>query len=130
MNTYQRRFHSICLKHPKFGVAKILNPSELNMWLTWNCSRIKLKGRCDQILPTNSMNNNYPDFNSKLRKSNHLNEEYDNFQKPSKSATTDEQAIKSLRLKAKPTTGLENYNYLQSTWEQENMTTFCDFLQW
>ena len=130
MITYQRQFHSICLKHPYFGVAKILNPSELNMWLTWNCSRIKLKGRCDQILPTNSMNNNYHDFNSKLRKSNHLNEEYDNFQKPSKSATTDEQAIKSLGLKAKPTTGLENYNYLQSIWEQENMTTFCDFLQW
>ena len=26
--------------------------------------------------------------------------------------------------------GLETYNYLKSIWEQEQMSTFWDFLQW
>ena len=38
--------------------------------------------------------------------------------------------MKKLGLKTKPTTGLENYNYLKSIWEQEKMTIFRDFLRW
>ena len=38
--------------------------------------------------------------------------------------------MKKLGLKTKRTTGLENYNYLKSIWEQEKMTTFRDFLRW
>ena len=43
---------------------------------------------------------------------------------------TEEQALKKLGLKTKPLTGLENYNYLKTIFEQEQMSTFRDFLQW
>ena len=43
---------------------------------------------------------------------------------------TEEQGLKKLDLKTKPPTGLENYNYLKSIWEQEKTTTFRNFLRW
>ena len=43
---------------------------------------------------------------------------------------TEEQGLKKLDLKTQPPTGLENYNYLKSIWEQEKTTTFRNFLRW
>ena len=72
----------------------------------------------------------YDDFYSKLKNSNPLDKEFDDYQKLLKTGITEEQALKKLGLKTKPATGLENYNYLKSIWEQEKMTTFRDFLRW
>ena len=72
----------------------------------------------------------YDDFYSKLKNSNPLDKEYDDFQKLLKIGITEEQALKKLGLKTKLPTGLENYNYLKSIWEQEKMTTFRNFLRW
>ena len=72
----------------------------------------------------------YDDFHSKLKNSNSLDKECDNFQMLLNTGLTEEQALKKLRLKTKPLTGLENYNYLKCIWEQEQMSTYRDFLQW
>ena len=72
----------------------------------------------------------YDDFYSKLKNSNPLDKEFDDYQKLLNTGITEEQALKKLGLKTKPATGLENYNYLKSIWEQEKMTTFRDFLRW
>ena len=72
----------------------------------------------------------YDDFYSKLKNSNPLYKEADDYQKLFNTGITDEQTLKKLGLKNKPPTGLENYNYLKYIWKQEKMTTFRDFLQW
>ena len=72
----------------------------------------------------------YDDFYGKLKNSNPLDKEYDDFQKLLNTGITEEQALKKLGLKIKLPTGLENYNYLKSIWEQEKMTTFRDFPRW
>ena len=71
----------------------------------------------------------YDDFYSKLKNSNPLDKEFDDYQKLLNTGITEEQALKKLGLKTKPATGLENYNYLKSIWEQEKMKTFRDFLR-
>ena len=76
--------------------------------------------RDEQRLPS------YDDFYSKLKNSNPL-DKYDDFQKLPNTGLTEEQALKNLGLKTKPPTGLENYNYLKSIWEQEKMTSVRDF---
>ena len=55
---------------------------------------------------------------------------YDDFQKLLNTGLNDEQALKKLEFSTIPPTGLENYNYLKSIWEQETMTTIRGFLQW
>ena len=72
----------------------------------------------------------YDDFYGKLKNSNPLDKKHDDFQKLLNTGITEEQALKKIGLKTKPPTGLENYNYLKSIWEQEKMTTFRDFLRW
>ena len=72
----------------------------------------------------------YDDFYSKLKNSNPLDKEFDDYQKLLNTGITEEQGLKKLGLKTKPATGLENSNYLKSIWEQEKMTTFRDFLRW
>ena len=72
----------------------------------------------------------YDDFCSTLKNSNPLDKEYDVFQKLLKTGLTEEQALKKLGLETKQLTGLENYSYLKSIWEQEQMSTFRDFLRW
>ena len=70
------------------------------------------------------------DFYSKLKNSNPLDKEYDYFQKFHNTRLTEEKALKKHGLKTKTPTRLENYNYLNSIWEQEKKTTIRDFLQW
>ena len=101
---------------------KVYKASELKGYFSyvWSDTPNKL----DEQLPS------YDDFYSKLKNSNPLDKEFDDYQKLLNTGITEEQALKKLGLKTKPATGLENYNYLKSIWEQEIMTTFRDFLQW
>ena len=69
----------------------------------------------------------YDDFYSKLKISNPLDKELDDYEKLLNTGITEEQALKKLGLKTKPPTGMENYNYLKSIWEQQKMTSFRDF---
>ena len=42
---------------------------------------------------------------------------------------TAEQAVVKLKLSKPPSTGIENYHYLQQIWKQEQMSSFKDFLR-
>ena len=72
----------------------------------------------------------YDSFFSILRNSNHLEENYNVFQHFVNSGLTTEQAVAKLRKDRKPPTGAENYSYLQSVWENNNMQYFSVFLKW
>ena len=69
-------------------------------------------------------------FFSILRNINPLEEGYNNFEKLVNSGLTTEQAVAKLRMHRIPPTGAENYSYLQSVWENNNMQYFSDFLKW
>ena len=43
---------------------------------------------------------------------------------------TSKEALSKLKLEEPPATGQENYQYLASVWQQENISTFKDFLRW
>ena len=47
-----------------------------------------------------------------------------------KSGLDEQQALKKLQIKTIPPSGLDNYNYLQETWEKNGMTVFKGFLKW
>ena len=47
-----------------------------------------------------------------------------------KSGFSTEQAVVKLKLSKPPPTGIENYQYLQQMWKQEQMNSFNDFLRW
>ena len=69
-------------------------------------------------------------FYSKLRSCNLLEAEHADYVNLLKSELTTEQAVIKLKLSKSPPTGIENYQYLQQTWKQEQMSSFTDFLQW
>ena len=71
----------------------------------------------------------YDSFFSLLRKSNPLEKDYTDFQNLINSGFTTEQAVVKLRLDRIPPTGAENYSYLESVWENNNMQYFSDFLK-
>ena len=72
----------------------------------------------------------YDSFFSVLRKSNPLEKDYNDSQNLVNSGLTTEQAVVNLRMDRIPQTGAENYSYLQSVWENNNMQNFSDFLKW
>ena len=72
----------------------------------------------------------YDAFYSKLRSCNPLEAEYTDYVNLLKSGLTTEQAVVKLKLSKPPPTGIENYQYLQQIWKQEQMSTFKDFLRW
>ena len=72
----------------------------------------------------------YDTFFSILRNSNPLAKDYNDFQNLVKPCLTAEQAVAKLRKDRIPPTGVENYSYLQSVWEKNNMQNFSDFLKW
>ena len=47
-----------------------------------------------------------------------------------KSGWITEQAVIKLKLSKPPPTGIENYQYLQQIWKQEQISSFKDFLRW
>ena len=52
----------------------------------------------------------YDDFYNKLKSSNPLDKEFDDYQKVLNTGITEQQALKNFGLNTKPLTGLENYN--------------------
>ena len=72
----------------------------------------------------------YDAFYSKLRSCNPLEAEYTDYVNLLKSGLTTEQAVVKLKLSKPPPTGIENYQYLQQIWKQEQMSSFKDFLRW
>ena len=77
------------------------------------------------------MNKERPPYDSFsiLRNSNRLEKDYD-FQNLVNSGLTTERAVAKLRMDRIPPTGAENYSYMQSAWEKNNMQYFSDFLKW
>ena len=72
----------------------------------------------------------YDALYSKLRSYNALEIEYTDYVNLLKSELTTEQAVIKLKLLKPLFTGIENYNYLQQIWKQEQMSPFKHFLQW
>ena len=66
----------------------------------------------------------------KLRGCNPLEAEYKDYVNLLKSGLITEQADVKLILSKPPRTGIENYQYLQQIWKQEQMSSFKDFLRW
>ena len=72
----------------------------------------------------------YDAFYSKIRSYNPLETDYTDFVNLLKSELTTEQAVVKLKLSKPPPTGIENYQYLQQIWKQEQMSSFKGFLRW
>ena len=71
----------------------------------------------------------YEAFFSKLRKHNPLDKDFIDYQKLRTSGLDEQKALKRLQMKTVPPSGLDNYNYLQETWNNNGMTVFKDFLK-
>ena len=72
----------------------------------------------------------YDTFFSKLRNSNPLEKDCNDFKNLTTGGLSSEQAVCKLRLNKIPPTGDENYAYLRSIWLSEGMKSFKDFLMW
>ena len=72
----------------------------------------------------------YDSFFSVFRNSNPLEKDYNYFQNLVNSGLTTEQTLAKLRMDRIPPTGAENFLYLQSMWEINNMEYISDFLKW
>ena len=72
----------------------------------------------------------YDAFYSKLRSRNPLEAEYTDYVNLLKSGLTKELAVIKIKLSKSPPTGIENYQYLQKIWKQEQMSSFKDFFRW
>ena len=64
-----------------------------------------------------------------LRDHNHLEKHFTDFTILLNSGLFQQEALKKLRLKIVPHSGVDNYNYLKGVWEQEQTTTFQDFVR-
>ena len=72
----------------------------------------------------------YDAFYSKLGGCNPLEAKDTDYVNLLKSGLTNEHAVVKLKLSVPPPTGIENYQYLQQIWKQEQMSSFKDFLRW
>ena len=72
----------------------------------------------------------YDAFHGKLRSCNPLEADYTDYLALLKSGLTTEQAVVKLKLSKPPPIGIENYQYLQQIWKQEQMSSFKDFWRW
>ena len=72
----------------------------------------------------------YDAFYSKLRSCNPLDAQYTEYLNLLKSGLTTEQVVVKLKLSKPRPTEIENYQYLQQTLKQEQMSSFKDFLPW
>ena len=72
----------------------------------------------------------YDAFYSKFLSCHPLESEYTDYVHLLKSGLTTKQAVVKLKLSKPPPTGIENYQYLQQKWKQEQMSSFKDFLRW
>ena len=72
----------------------------------------------------------YDVFYSKFRSCNPLEAYYTDYVNLLKCGLTTEQAVVKLKLSKPPPIGIENYQYLQQIWKQEQMKSIKDFLRW
>ena len=72
----------------------------------------------------------YETFYSTIKGCNVLEEDYATFQKLINQGKSEQEALQILRLTSKPKTGLENYQWLQQLWVENQWSTFADFLKW
>ena len=72
----------------------------------------------------------YDSFFSILRNSNPVEKHYNDFENLVNSGLSTEQSVTKLRMDRILPTGAENYLYLESVWENNNMQCFSDFLNW
>ena len=72
----------------------------------------------------------YDTFYSTIKGCNVLGEEHAAFQKLVDQGKSEQEALQILRLTSKPKTGLQNYQWLQQLWTENQWSTFADFLQW
>ena len=59
-----------------------------------------------------------------------MEKEFTDFTKLLNSGLSQREALKKLRLKEVPPSRVDNYNYLKVIWEEEQMSTFRDFVKW
>ena len=71
----------------------------------------------------------YDSFFSILRSNSTLEKDYNDYENLVNSGATTEQAVAKLQMDRIPPTGVENYSYLQSHWENNNMHFSSDFLK-
>ena len=72
----------------------------------------------------------YDSFFNILRNSNPIEKDYNDFQNLVANGLTTKQSVAKLRMDRIPPTGADNYWYLQSVWENNNMHFFSDFIKW
>ena len=72
----------------------------------------------------------YEDFFSKLKNCNPLEADWLAYQKLLSQGKTPREALKKLKLRATPSTGAANYEYIQQVWTSKGMNTFTDFVRW
>ena len=72
----------------------------------------------------------YDSFFTILHNSNSFGKDNNDFENLVKSDLSTEQAIFKLRMDNVSPTGVENYLYLQTVWESEQVQFFADFLKW
>ena len=72
----------------------------------------------------------YDAFYSKPSSCNPLEDEYTDYVNLLKSGLTTKRGLVKLKLSKPPLTGIENYQYLQQIWKQEQMSSIKDLLRW
>ena len=69
-------------------------------------------------------------FYSTIKGCNVLEEDYATFQKLINQGKSEQEALQALRLPTKPKTGPENYQWLHQLWNENQWSTFADYLKW
>ena len=72
----------------------------------------------------------YDTFYSTIKNCSVLEEEHATFQKLIEQGKSQQEALQALRLPTKPKTGPENYQWLQQLWDENQWSTFADYLKW
>ena len=72
----------------------------------------------------------YDSFYSSLQNGNILEEEFSQFQCLLSQGNSESKALEVMNISEKPKTGLENYQQLEQSWKDNNMSSFRDFLVW
>ena len=72
----------------------------------------------------------YDTFYSTIKGCNALEEDYATFQKRVDQGKSQQEALHVLHLQEVPKTGPENYQWLNDLWNENQWTTFADYLKW
>ena len=72
----------------------------------------------------------YETYYSTFKGCNVLEEDYATFQKLIDQGKSEQEALQILRLQEVPKTGPENYQWLHQLWNENQWSTFADYLKW